>query len=201
MIALIIGDKFQKGMKSRGCQATLPYNKIHNYIQHQHKILSSGDINKVLYIYGFNNKKYQAYLQAVNNLNNITSIYNPQFELKNDTYSIYLAREEITKVSDDLLIFFGNTSLDRKQLNKIEHNVSGLFADNQRLSDIGCICDDGKVENVGFDLDNSIQNIYYICKSDLNYFMKIVGNSQNHNRFIFEIINQMIDNNITFKLY
>ena len=71
MNIIILGDKYQKRMKSRGCVGLIKYNNK-NIISHQYKTLHSIFPNaNIIYVYGFDNKRFISYINK-----NILILYN-----------------------------------------------------------------------------------------------------------------------------
>lgn len=201
MNILILGDKYDKGKKSKGCQALIDFNTTTKYIEYQYKTLKDGsNINNIIYVYGLGDKKFISYYDNHKNLKRIKTIFNTHYDTKNETYSAYLCKDMID-ARDSLLIIFGNTIIKKQHLQKvINANKSCVFRNSQNKSNIGCVHNNKNVENIGLDLDSRIDNIYYIAQADTYHFMEIIKNTSNHNRFIFEIINLMIDKDILVEL-
>lgn len=200
MNILILGDKYTRGMKSKGCQALLSYNQKYNYFEYQYNILTNKFASaNIVYVYGLGDKKFVSYIQNNKLLDrdNLHIIHNQEYEIKNDIYSIYLCKTKID-TSDDTLIIFGNSILNRF---KFDHrSTSCLFTSRYHDDRIGCVYQNGFVENIGFDLDNRIDKIYYIARQDMGLFMSLISDQKNHNKFIFEIINLMIDKDTKVQL-
>lgn len=201
MNIVILGDKYDKGKKSKGCQALIDYNTTTKYIDYQYKVLkeNTGHVN-VIYVYGLGDKKFISYYYSNKSLRKIKTIFNNHYETKNETYSIYLCKDVIN-VNDPLLILYGNSTIKKQHLNKLlNKKETCIFHQNKGQTEIGCIHNNKNVENIGLDLELKIDNIYYISQPDMVSFMEIISDSTNHNRFVFEIINLMIDQNILVEL-
>ena len=82
MNCIILGDKFQKGMKSKGCSALLKINKKLNVLNNQYSVLKEiiPNIN-ITYVYGFDGKRLLEYY--TNNALNISLVLNEKYNPKN----------------------------------------------------------------------------------------------------------------------
>lgn len=201
MNILILGDKYEKGKKSQGSQALISYNSKLKYIDHQHNTLQEWFPKaNIYYVYGLGDKKFLSYYNNNKKLGTIGIVYNPEYEIKNDVYSVYLCKENV--LSEQLLIIYGNSSIKKNQIQKIlKSQKSSIFRNpDNTISDIGCVYQNNTVLNIAYDLDTKISNMYYICKKDMDYFKSAIYNHNHHNKFLFEIFNMMIDEKISIDL-
>lgn len=202
MNIIILGDKYTKGMKSKGCQGLLKLNKKHTYIDHQIKtIFQYSNFAKIYYVYGLGDKKFLSYIVDRPILSDMVCVYNEQYDKKNETYGCFLCKDLCVN-NQSILILNGNSKINTKKFKKLQksQNSCVLSCDDMNEQHIGCVYQNHKIENIGFDLSNQIDNIYYIQQQDTRKFWQLVGDCKNHNRFIFEIINMMIDSNIHMEL-
>jgi choline kinase len=195
MNVVILGDKHEKGTKSKGCQALLPFNKKINYIQHQYKLLSENiKKSKIIYISGLGSNKIQ---KDKKEWQNIHILNNSEYDNKNYAHSMSLSVNLIEK-NNSLLILFGNTTISKKILCNIQSiQISSVFkSKNESIEKLGCISDKGLVKNIHYRLPQAITNMYYIHQKDIDVFLGIITNKKHQNKFIFEVLNLMIDQNI-----
>ena len=194
MNCIIIGDRYQKGMKSKGCAGLIKFDKYHNIFQHQYTTIKKyfPKIN-IFYIGGFESKKLENFLQK--HYADVRFIHNINFETSNDAYSLYLAKDIL---NNDTLILFGYTVFTKTTLDKFNKNIgSQIFMTNNQNDSIGCVINNNRIENISFDLPDTINDIYYIASKDIEYFKNKLDNKY-HNYFLFELLNDLIDNhNIT----
>jgi CTP:phosphocholine cytidylyltransferase-like protein len=196
MNIIIIGDKPQKNMKSRGCVGLIKYNKINTLLENQYIILKSlFPRSKIVYIYGFDSKKFEEYLDQNNK--KIIPIYNQDYYKCNSGLSLSLAKNFL---KDSCLIINGNSILNKKIFESFKpNNISQVFVNqNKKISDIGCIISNSKIENFSLDLTNNIYNIYYLSRKDSHILYNIVSNKKHNNHFVFELLNKMIDVGVCF---
>lgn len=198
MNIIILGDKYQKRMKSKGCVGLIKINS-RNILQIQHKVLRQvfPEAN-IVYVYGFEGKKFNSFINKSTLLNrDIISIYNPHYEKYNNAYSLSLTKDFL---NDDCLILFGDLILSKKVFHKFtNNNDSQIFISKQNKNRLGCIINDNKIENISYDLDNYLTDIYYLTRSHTNMIKNLLENKINYNCFIFEIINKLIDMNQNIK--
>ena len=198
MNIIILGDKYQKRMKSKGCVGLIKINSK-NILQLQHRVLRQvfPEAN-IVYVYGFEGKKFNSFINKSTLLDNdIISIYNPYYETYNNSYSLSLTKDFL---NDDCLILFGDLILSKKIFDKfINKNDSQIFISKQNKNRLGCIINDNKIENISYDLDNYLTDIYYLTKFHANMIQNLLTNKINYNCFIFEIINKLVDMNQNIK--
>jgi len=193
---IILADKFNKGIKSKGCIGLLGLHKRNNIFQFQYKnIKRAFPKSKIIYIYGFDHKKMVLFLEQ-NNYSDLISIYNPDYEKYNYTHTISLANKYL---NDDCFISFGDTIFKHQTFKGFsKQNRSQIFVNTKIKNQFGCTIIDNHVINISFDLQNYLSHIYYVCKKDILHFSHLVTNDKLKNCFIFEVINKMIDSQITF---
>jgi len=195
---IILADKFQKRMKSKGCVGLININNK-NIIQSQHKLIKKFfPLANIIYVYGFEGKKLLSFLKKNNNLaNDIILLFNKHYEDFNNAYSLFLAKEYL---DDDTFILFGDNILTNNIFDRFDHNLgSQIFISHKNKNRLGCIIQDNKIENICFDLDNYLYEIYYFSKKDIGLLKHLVDNEQNHNNFLFELLNKLIDKDIDIK--
>jgi len=197
MNIFIIGDKYQKGMKSKGCPALIPINKSTNIVQNQYKILKSifPEAN-IIYISGFEYKKIQNFLTEHEEIE-LNLIINYNF---NDYHDVDSLSNALDYFDDDSIIISGYHILNKKIFRDF-NNVfdSQIFVSENKIGELGCIIHDDVVKNIGFDLSNYLTNIYYIKHQDAQIIKNYIEDKKFRNYFLFEIINILIDESIVFK--
>lgn len=189
MNIIILGDKYEKGMKSKGCQALIHYSTRVLMIEHQIKYISKfcSNINNIVYVYGLDSKQFLSCTLKYD----VEKIYNPDFMDTNYAYSLYKAQNFL---DDDCIIIFGDTKLNNINLKSLKLDFSCVFQDNSAESDLGCIKQDDSVVNLTFDLPEKINDkIFFFTKTDAIKIRKLLDNTQNHNNFIFELVNKIIE--------
>jgi len=197
MNIIIIADKYQKRMKSKGCVGLIKYRNK-NILSHQYKILQHiFPKSNIIYIYGFDNKRLVNYIdKKKQEYANIQLIYNSQYNIYNNAYSLYLAKNFL---NDDCIIFFGDNIIKSSTFEDFKiTQESQIFIDNKSKNKIGCIINNHQVHNISYDLDNILSEIYFISKSQITLFKNLISDNNNYNYFIFEIINKMISLNQNF---
>jgi choline kinase len=192
MNCIILGDKFQKRMKYRGCVGLININNK-TILQHQYEnIKRVFPYSEIIYVYGFEQKRFSNYIDRSLLKNNITTIYNPNYNIYNHGYSLSLAKDYL---NDDCFIMFGDHILNYRIFNNFQKNNSQLFVNTKQKNTIGCIINDKKITNISYDLDNYLLDIYYLSKQHSILLQKLITNPRLYNYFIFELFNQLIDYN------
>lgn len=191
MNIIILGDKYQKRMKSKGCSGLIKYNN-QPIIAQQFKIINKYFPNsKIAYIYGFDSKRLVSYIHK-HLPQDIDLLYNSCYDKLNYGYSLYLAKDYL---DDDCIIMFGDKLINNIFKNFNPEIGSQIFVNAKQKSKLGCVIGDNRIYNVCYDLDNYLSETYFISKKDTPILKHIINNKFNHNCFIFEIINKMIDSN------
>jgi hypothetical protein len=73
-------------------------------------------------------------------------------------------------------------------------DYSSVFIDDNEDSELGCVINENVVANIAYDLPIKINHkIFFFTKKDANKILEILDNPKNHNNFIFELINKIID--------
>lgn len=194
MNIIILGDKYQKRMKSRGCVGLIKLQNK-NMLHHQCKILiNKFPLAKIIYVYGFDNKRLLSYLDKNNELyKQLIFIHNNMYDQYNNAYSLSLVKEYL---DDDILIMFGDKVITNSTFNRFTYSkFSQIFIDNNPQSKLGCVIHNNRIENICYDLDNRLSEIYFISKDQTKELKTLVSNPTLHNCFIFELMNKMIDSN------
>lgn len=192
MKCIILGDKYQKGMKSKGCAGLIRVNKKYNILQNQYYTLKSifPDL-EITYVYGFDGKKLLDFL-SLSDLK-INCVYNEYHNKYNHIFSLGLVSSLFN--NEDIIIVDGYKILDKKFFKKFNTDNSQIFINNATSYDsVGCVINKlGNIENLNFDLGNSLENIYYLDKQCSSAICPLIKDSRYYNYFIFEILNKLID--------
>jgi CTP:phosphocholine cytidylyltransferase-like protein len=196
MNVIILGDKYQKGMKSKGCPGLIKIDSKTLLFDYQYKIIKKYfPQSQIIYIGGFESKKIENFIN--HNYSDVVYIYNSEYDKFNDGYAVFLAQHLL---SNNALIFCGYNILDKKLFQNFDvAQGSQLFICPKEKKTIGCIITDNKINNISFDLPNSISNIYYLSKKDCQILQKFVSNVKYKNYFLFELMNILIDNGVILK--
>lgn len=194
MNILILADKYPKRMKSKGCVGLIKINNKHIITQQYNTLKAIFPDSKIIYVYGFDGKRLLSHIYKNNNTyKDIELVYNKNYEIYNSTYSVSLAQEFL---QDETMILFGDNIVKSNVFNSFnKSNGSQVFINNKHKTKLGCIINNQHIENIAYDLENYLSEIYFISKSHIDTFKNLVNNSIYHNHFMFEILNKMIDMN------
>lgn len=195
---IILGDKFQKRMKSKGCVGLIKVNGK-NILQHQHHTIKSYFPEaKIIYVCGFESKKILSFVSKNPILkNDLIMLNNKDYDKYNNAQSLSVAS---VFLNEDTTILFGDNILHKKVFAGFEPSRgSQIFINNKQKNKIGCIIRDNSIRNIAYDLDNCLSEIYFLSSFHSQTTNKLLMNSINHNCFVFEIINKLIDNNQIIK--
>lgn len=192
MNIIIVGDKYQKGMKSKGCVGLIKHNNNETLFDNQYRILRDKfPKSKITYIYGFDHKRFINYFKK-RLYNNINLLHNKYYDQKNTGFSLNLAN---TVLDSDTLIVLGNITLRKNIFNKFcPNDKSQIFIDTyNKISNIGCIVTNNIISNISPELNNNLCEIYYLSKTDSILLQNLVKQNKYNNYFLFELINKIIE--------
>lgn len=193
MNIIILGDKYQKRMKSRGCVGLIKLNNK-NILSHQYKTLKAKFPNaNIIYIYGFDHKRFLSYINKhLLIYPNLTLVHNTRYDISNNVYGLNLVNNYLNQ---DCLIMFGDHIIKNNVFDNFKHAKGSQVFISKTKTRLGCIINHNTIESISYDLDNYLSEIYFISKDQINTFKHLVVNPMYHNYFIFELINKMIDSN------
>jgi CTP:phosphocholine cytidylyltransferase-like protein len=197
MNCIIIGDKYQKGMKSKGCSALMKNGRRGTLLNNQYEILNdSFDNINITYVYGFDARRLLDFVKDNNYY--INMVYNESYEQYNEAFSINLVKD---KLEDDTLILLGYQALTQKTLKKLKDLTESSVFVSKELDKpkIGCIILDNNITTFNFGLDNQIYDIYYLNKNFAQALKELLQNDKYHNFFLFELLNKLIDTGLYIK--
>lgn len=189
---IILGDKFQKRMKSRGCIGLVNIDNK-TILEHQYNnIKKSFPAANIIYVYGFEGKRFDSFIEKNNKRLSINKVYNPNYNKFNHAYSLYLIKNFL---NDSCCILFGDNLINYRVFNNFNLNSSQIFINKKQKHPMGCIINDSKITNISYDLENYLSDIYYLSKQHAIILQKLINNTKMHNYFIFELFNTLIDYN------
>lgn len=194
MNCIILGDRYSKGMKSKGCPALVKKDsKSPAILDTQFKVLTEKfKPDNIIYVYGFDSKRFLAYVSK-NEHFKIVTVFNDQYDYKNIGYSLSLVD---TFLCDNTLIVGGYNLVSKSMFKNLNIDHSNILVSDNSESSLGCVINNGYVENISYDLNNKLCNIFYLTKSVAINLKNKLSNSKYHNAFLFEILNDMIDDGI-----
>lgn len=194
---IILGDKFQKRMKSKGCIGLVQLNNK-PIIEHQYKnIKKTYPSSQIIYVTGFESKKLTNYLDKnQEQYKDLIIVNNRYYDKYSYGYTLSLISQYL---NTECFICLGDNPL-KNILPKYGSKVqSKVFIDSQNKHNLGCIITDSVVENISYDLDNYLADVYYLTSEHSLILQKLVSNKRYYNCFLFELINSLIDQKQTFQ--
>lgn len=195
---IILADKYNKGSKSKGCSGLILKNNKTMIKQQTSAILSAFPQAKILYIYGYDQKRINNYisLNYKNKKEKLRLIHNPNYATNGFGCSLLSAKNYF---NESAVIMFGNTVVTKSMLQKIKDKVPQVFLSKTTETKLGCVITDGFVENLSYGLTNYVYGIYHLPKQEMSMIDGILDTKIAKNMFIFEIINLLIDKKIQFE--
>lgn len=200
---ILLCSEITKGMKSYGPKAFIPIgskNRNKPLIVKQIETVFDryGEDTKIYVIIGFEYEKFVKILDTFYpNKSNIIQIYNKNYENTNSAYGMSLAINLIE--SGNTLVLQNGILTDYEPKVKTKSILPIIKNNTDDSFNIGLTINDKKVEYIFYDLPNKWSEILYINSSDINKTKQILSNNNIKEKFLFEIINILIENNIIFE--
>lgn len=196
---IIIHSLPDKKIKSLGNRALLNIGK-ENIIDYQigmcNKLVKN---NEIIVIGAFESKKLQKYLnKKYPNVKYISHNFN---EFTNIGLGVQYGIKYAT--GDSIIIMNGNIVIEHNAIPKIKKQIKQknnfLITTRQSKSGVGFINNpDGSVEHCFFDLPKPLYDLIYIDNAYRDTFSDMVHGRDFEKYYLFEIINESININITF---
>lgn len=194
---LIIVPEITKGMKSIGSKALLvikdPITIIDYQINQIKKCLST-DVN-ITIATGFESDKIK---KNIGEKHNVKFIYNSKYKTTNQTECISLYLKE--NASENLLIISNGIIFKNIEFNIENQTDSKIFViDKPKYNfTIGC-SDSTYTDYLFYDLPVVWSECFYLNKDGIDK-IKLLSSKENLSQlYLFELINKLIDNQISFK--
>lgn len=193
---IIIADKYNKGMKSKGCAGLLRVDKNLNLMQQQHDTIKKNfPKSRIVYVGGFESKKIENFL--IQNYKDVIYVNNVDYENLNDGHSLSLVKNLLDQ---NTFIICGYTILEKNIFQSFSKELGNqIVVVPNHEKQIGCIINEGRIDNISFNLPNYIEDIYYITQKDIRILQDILKETKHKNYFVFELINRLIDLGVVFR--
>lgn len=196
MITIIIADNFKKGMKSQGCVGLTPFKKKTNLLKQQLDVVNKiFPKTEIFYIYGFDSKRFNNYINNNKEVDHIKYIYNDMYDSVGQSYGLSLIKDEIIKHNECLLVL-GYDPIKEEYLKSFKKSkVSCSITDHNNETKIGCVLDRSNIiQHIFFDLQNPVADLYLLKQKEINILSSVLRETDVGTMFLFETINQIINN-------
>lgn len=198
----IFSYEITKGMKSIGPKALIKSKKAKEFINYQ--IDSMKDKNIDIYvILGFGSDKVKKKIEH----QNVSVLNNSLYESTNDGYALELILQnyDLKKYAGCVIINSGilfNRHIKLDIMNSSKQNQSKIYYFNHNHSavfPIGFTIIDAIVRHMFFNLSNNVWNeVIYLDNIAMKHYKRTYSSSM-RNMFLFELINNSIDQGIKYK--
>lgn len=202
---ILLCSEITKGMKSYGPKAFIPVgpkNKQKPLIIKQIDSIfdKCGSDTNVYIVIGFEHDKFLRILDQFypsTKYSNITHIYNELYFESNNAYAVGLALNIINSgncliVQNGILTNYCPKNNSKSLLPILKNNTNDSF-------NIGLTLNNKTVQYAFYDLPNKWSEILYINRSDICKIKELITKYDLKQKFLFEFINILIDNHITFE--
>jgi CTP:phosphocholine cytidylyltransferase-like protein len=183
-------------IKSFGVRSLIRLHTGRTVIDHQLDLINSVfSNNEIILVTGFEADKLMNKTPS-----NIIKVENERFESTNVTRSLSLGLRAAT--TDNVVIVYGDLVFNSAALD-FPLDKSCLLIDESGTmdSEIGTNIDNNLVELLLYGLNNKWGQICFVRGKELELMKSIVWNRDNENKFGFEILNEIIDRNGSFRSY
>jgi len=196
---IFISDKSPKGRKTKGWNGFFQINKKENLASNQIKTIHKKfPKSKIIYIYGFDGKRASTYFEQTQN-KNVIGVYNKNYDTSGEVSSLTTISEYLTQ---ECMLLHGDILLKPSVFDNFKKSKqkSKIFISTKHSTELGCVLDaQENVQHICYGLNNYLLGLYYISNSHISLFKQMVDNYSYRNYFLFEIINKMIDHNVSFE--
>lgn len=195
--ALIIISEITKGMKSVGSKALL---KVNNLSIIEHQINQIKNINKNLIINivtGFEHEKINKLLEK--KYKNINIIYNDKYQETNQASNLLLFLQKKLDI-DSLLVINGGILLKNSSITyETLSGKSKIYLLDKPKNNFTIGCNPiGDIEYLFYDLPSVWSECLYLNSESINYLKDLTEYINIDQMYLFELINNLISNNIYF---
>lgn len=199
--ALIIASEITKGMKSIGSRSMLTIADNIRVIDQQ--IQNLKNINKHINITiasGFEHDKISQYIKKYKN---ISILYNDKYKSTNEAESLGIYLKSVADI-DNLLIVGGGTLIKKNtiMMNDLKTNKSIIFLLSGPKNNFNLGCNkSNKLEYLFYDLDYPWIECIFLNKNSIYELKNNMDKINCHQKYIFEIINNLAINSEIVPLY
>jgi len=178
-------------MKSCGVKSLISLTSQINVIQNQLNIIQNKFRSyEVILVTGFQSERLMK-----NTPNDIVKIENEHYEDTNVCRSIGIGLKAAT--TNKVIIIYGDLVFNKQALDVKFNKGSTLIIDSSNTmtdNEVGCTIDNGKIEQVLYDLPNKWAQIAYFTNTELELLKKLAYDRNNDKLYGFELINEIINN-------
>jgi hypothetical protein len=197
--ALILVPEITKGMKSIGSKSLLEIKKKLSVLDYQIQSIRNIDKNiKISICTGFDSEKITNTIS--DNYENINYIYNEQYKTTNQAHSIKIYLEQYDNCEKLLIVSNGVLFKDKCITKNMLTNECKVFILNKTRENFNLGCSEQQhFEYLFYDLPELWSECIYLNKEALTVLRNLFTSNYTTQMYLFELINEMINNNIPFK--
>jgi choline kinase len=183
-----------KRMKSYGVKSLISLGS-ETIIDRQIRLIKSFFLNpQIIVICGFEGNRLMNALDQ-----DICLIENTDYENTNVVKSIAIGLR--AAIHYNTFIIKGDLVFNEDIFNDLKFNNSFTFTSNKMNDrEVGCNFN-STLEYIMYDLENKWSQMLYLNKKDTKIIQKLCFNSDNHHKFLFEIVNLMVDMGSKIKIH
>lgn len=198
-IAVIIpAAASSRRMKALGSRSILPLSNGKLVIEHQVETIKTVfSESEITLIGGIDIDKVIPKVPL-----DVKLIINDRYEETTAVYSVLLALLATTKKS--VLIVSGDLIFNKELLSGVNESESCLFVDSKGHIDdgeVGVVCQDNFVTHLTYGVHPKWSQIIYLTGNELALLRNLIVPSVSHRLFLFEIINQIMENGGKFNIF
>lgn len=195
---IILSARMGNRMKSYGPRALMKLNKHETVLDRQIHVVKTVYNNcNISVSVGFEAdkiiKKYST---------KVSLIEHQLHDVNNEAEEAKIAIN--TTTSNNVLLIGGNVLFNLSVLHSIELNESGIVLDTkgqmgEKEASVSHM--DGSVLNISYGFEDNWSNIVYLTGNELRIFREIIQAENYKKYFLFEIVNEIINNNGKIRAY
>lgn len=177
-------------MKIYGPKSLIKINGKHSIISRQLKIVRNKfEEHEIIVVCG---DELNAVRKGISDTTNIKFVHNENATTTNVVYSIGLGLQQAT--TEKILIVYGDLIFEKCCLDlSFKQSTVVVTTRGMKTEEVGCICNNTKLENIFYQLPLKWAQISYFCGKELKYLKEISLDKRYSNWFGFEAINEIIN--------
>jgi hypothetical protein len=197
--ALILVPEITKGMKSIGSKSLLEIKKKLSVLDYQIQSIKNIDKSiKISVCTGFDSERI---IDNINdNHSNISYVYNENYKTTNQAYSIKIYLEQNTNCDQLLIVSNGVLFKDKCITKTMLNNECKVFLLNKTRENFNLGCStQHHFEYLFYDLPELWSECIFLNKEALTVLRNLFTSNYTTQMYLFELINEMINQKIVFK--
>lgn len=176
-------------MKKYGAKSLIKVNGADSIIDRQLKLIyETFRWCEIILITGFQHDKIERTVPS-----KIKLVHNDYYEDTNVLHSISIGLDKCT--TEHVIILYGDLVFNKHAINvPFDQESAVVIADTMKKEEIGCNIDQNYLQQMFYGIQNKWAQITFLKGRELEIFTEFAKNENNHMKYGFEAINNIIEN-------